>query len=149
RLEYFIEEKPLGKAGSVKNGEAFLDETFVVISGDALTDIDLSEAINFHRAKGTMATLVLKRVAIPIEYGVVITNREDEVTTFLEKPNCGEVFSDTVNTGIYILEPEVLEYIEPETKFDFSKVLFPILLKKGQPIYGYVTDEYWCDIGNP
>lgn len=149
RLEYFIEEKPLGTAGSVKNGEAFLDETFVVISGDALTDIDLSEAINFHRAKGAMATLVLKRVAIPLEYGVVITNREDEVTRFLEKPNWGEVFSDTVNTGIYILEPEVLEYIEPETKFDFSKDLFPILLKKGQPIYGYVTDEYWCDIGNP
>ncbi len=148
-LEYFIEDKPLGTAGSVKNGEHFLEETFIVISGDALTDIDISKAIEFHREKGAIATLVLKRVEIPLEYGVVITNREGEITRFLEKPNWGEVFSDTVNTGIYILEPEVLEYIEPGVKFDFSKDLFPMLLKDRQPIYGYITEEYWCDIGNP
>lgn len=149
RLKYFIEDKPLGTAGSVKNGEEFLDETFTVISGDALTNIDLSKVIDFHRTKGAMATLVLKKVAIPLEYGVVITNKENEITRFVEKPNWGEVFSDTVNTGIYILEPEVLKYIEPNTKFDFSKDLFPILLKQGKPMYGYITDEYWCDIGSP
>lgn len=148
-LEYFIEDKPLGTAGSVKNGEHFLDETFIVISGDALTDIDLSSAIDFHKNKGAMATLVLKKVEIPLEYGVVITDRGGEVTRFLEKPNWGEVFSDTVNTGIYILEPEVLEYIEPGEKFDFSRDLFPMLLEDRQPMYGYVTDEYWCDIGSP
>lgn len=148
-LEYFIEDKPLGTAGSVKNGEHFLDETFIVISGDALTDIDLSRAIEFHRKKGAMVTLILKKVEIPLEYGVVITDRGGSVTRFLEKPNWGEVFSDTVNTGIYILEPEVLDYMEPGKKFDFSRDLFPMLLEDRQPIYGYITDEYWCDIGSP
>ena len=148
-LQYFIEDTPLGTAGSVKNGEEFLNETFIVISGDALTDIDLSSAIDFHRRKGAMATLVLKKVEIPLDYGVVITDKGNAITRFLEKPNWGEVFSDTVNTGIYILEPEVLDYIEPGQKFDFSKDLFPMLLKDGKPMYGYVADGYWCDIGSP
>ncbi|HPT77863.1 MAG TPA: sugar phosphate nucleotidyltransferase [Candidatus Atribacteria bacterium] len=148
-LRYFIEDTPLGTAGSVKNAEEFLDETFIVISGDALTDIDLKKAIEFHRERKSVATLVLKRVEIPLEYGVVVTDTEGSIQRFLEKPNWGEVFSDTVNTGIYILEPEVLSYFKGGEKFDFSKDLFPLLLKEKLPMYGYVTDEYWCDIGNP
>jgi len=147
-LSYYVEETPLGTAGSVKNAAAFLDSTFIVISGDALTDFDLSRAMAFHRDSGSLATLVLTRVAIPLEYGVVITGRDGKIVRFLEKPGWGEVFSDTVNTGIYILEPEVLDYIPPGQKFDFSKDLFPLLLKEGRPLFGAVLDGYWCDIGD-
>jgi len=149
KLHYFIEETPLGTAGSVKNAEKILDETFIVISGDALANIDLKKAIEFHKNNNSLATLVLKRVEVPLEYGVVVTDKDYRITRFLEKPNWGEVFSDTVNTGIYILEPEVLDYFEPGEKFDFSQDLFPMLLKDGKAMFGYVTDEYWCDIGDP
>ncbi|NPV29010.1 MAG: NTP transferase domain-containing protein [Firmicutes bacterium] len=148
RFRYFIEEAPLGTAGSVKNAASFLDETFIVISGDALTDCDLQEAMNFHREKGALATLVLTRVACPLEYGVVVTNKEGKITRFLEKPGWGEVFSDTVNTGIYILEPEILEFIEPGKMVDFSKDLYPCLLAAGKPLYAFATRGYWCDVGN-
>jgi len=147
-LNYYIEKVPLGTAGSVKNAEAFLDDTFIVISGDALTDIDLSKAVEFHRKKGSIATLVLKKVDIPLEYGVVVTDNEERITRFLEKPSWGEVFSDTVNTGIYILSPVVLEYFNKNEMFDFAKDLFPILLREKKPMYGYVMDDYWCDIGD-
>lgn len=147
-LHYFIEETPLGTAGSVKNAQEILDETFIVISGDALANINLEKAIEFHRNNNSVATLVLKRVEIPLEYGVVVTDENGAITRFLEKPNWGEVFSDTVNTGIYILEPEVLDYFEAGKKFDFSQDLFPMLLKDKKPMYGYITDEYWCDIGD-
>lgn len=147
-MRYYVEEVPLGTAGSVKNAQPFLDETFVVISGDALTDLDLTRAMEFHRQKGAVATLVLTPVEIPLEYGVVITDRDGRITQFLEKPGWGEVFSDTVNTGIYILEPEVLNYFAPGQKFDFSKDLFPILLREKQPLFGVSLSGYWCDIGN-
>lgn len=148
KMHYFIEETPLGTAGSVKNAEEFLRDTFVVISGDALTDIDLSKAIEFHNKKGSIATLVLKKVDIPLEYGVVVTDNESRITRFLEKPSWGEVFSDTANTGIYILSPEVLGYFKKGEMFDFSKDLFPILLREKKPMFGYITEDYWCDIGD-
>jgi mannose-1-phosphate guanylyltransferase / phosphomannomutase len=147
-MRYFVEEFPLGTAGSVKNAENFLDDTFIVISGDALTDIDLSKAIVFHKDKNSTATLILKEVAVPLEYGVVVTDKEDKITGFLEKPSWGEVFSDKANTGIYILEPEIFSYYEREQKFDFSNDLFPILLKNNRAMYGVVEEGYWCDIGN-
>jgi len=147
-LRYFVEETPLGTAGSVKNAAAFLDETFLVISGDALTDLDLARAVEFHKWQGALATLILTRVAVPLEYGVVITSDDGRITQFLEKPGWGEVFSDTVNTGIYVLEPEVLDYFAPGQKFDFSKDLFPLLLRENRPLYGLALPGYWCDIGN-
>lgn len=147
-MRYFIEETPLGTAGSVKNAEAFLDDTFIVISGDALTDIDLSKAIAYHKKKQSIATLVLKEVPVPLEFGVVVTDNNGKVTGFLEKPSWSEVFSDKVNTGIYILEPEIFNYFEKEQKFDFSNDLFPILLHDKRPMFGYVAEGYWCDIGN-
>ncbi len=147
-MNYFIEETPLGTAGSVKNSGSFLKDTFVVISGDALTDFNLSEAIDYHRAKGAVATLVLTPVEIPLEYGVVITAEDGKIRQFLEKPGWGEVFSDTVNTGIYILEPEVLDLIPEGKKFDFSQELFPLLLNNGEPLFGVSLNGYWCDIGN-
>ncbi len=148
KLRYFVEKTPMGTAGSVKNAEEFLDDTFIVISGDALTDINLSKAIDYHIKKQSLATLVLKKVDIPLEYGVVVTDDEGRIIRFLEKPSWGEVFSDTVNTGIYILSPEVLGFFNKNEVFDFSKDLFPILLKENKPMYGYITDEYWCDIGD-
>ncbi len=148
RMRYYVEQKPLGTAGSVKNVEDFLEDPFLVISGDALTDIDLGNAIAFHKSKRAMATLVLKRVDIPLEYGVVVTDDSGRIVRFLEKPSWGEVFSDTVNTGIYILSPEIFNWIKSDEVFDFSKDLFPALLKENKPLYGYVTNDYWCDIGD-
>jgi mannose-1-phosphate guanylyltransferase/phosphomannomutase len=147
-LNYFTEDVPLGTGGSVKNAEAFLDDTFIVISGDALTDIDIKKAIEYHKEKQSKATLVLKKVSVPLEYGVVITDEMGKIIRFLEKPSWGEVFSDTVNTGIYILEPEVLNYYKKGDKFDFSKDLFPQLLRDEVPMYGYVMEDYWNDIGD-
>lgn len=149
KLNYLIEEKPLGTAGGVKNAEQFLDKTFVVVSGDVLTDINLSKALDFHKQSGATATIVLTRVPNPIEYGIVITDKKGRVKQFLEKPGWGEVFSDTINSGIYILEPEVLKHVQSEAEVDFSKHLFPRLLQQGEPLYGYVAEGYWCDIGNP
>ncbi|WP_438444489.1 sugar phosphate nucleotidyltransferase [Gorillibacterium sp. sgz5001074] len=148
RLHYFEEEAPLGTAGSVKNAEEFLDETFLVLSGDALTDYDLGAAVRFHKTKRATATLVLARVDVPLEFGVVMTDPKDRVVRFLEKPGWGEVFSDTVNTGIYILEPEVLRCFDRGMEFDFSKELFPMLLMMDRPMYGYRAEGYWSDIGN-
>lgn len=147
-IKYYIEDKPLGTGGSVKNAHEFLDSTFVVISGDGFTNIDLTKAYEFHIEKGAKATLVLKREPVPLEYGVVITDERGKIIRFLEKPSWGEVFSDTINTGIYILEPEVLDYYKIGENFDFSKDLFPRLLKDNIPIYGYISEDYWCDIGD-
>jgi len=147
-IRYSVEESPLGTAGSVKQAQEYLDETFIVISGDAVTDIDLGAVIAYHKAKQALATITLYHVPNPLEYGVVITDGEGRIQQFQEKPSWGEVISDTVNTGIYVLEPEVLNYFEPGVSFDFSKDLFPILLSRGDPMYGYVADGYWCDVGN-
>lgn len=148
KLYYFEENEPLGTAGSVKNGESFLDETFIVLSGDALTDFSLADAVQFHKEKNALVTILLYQVDHPLEYGVVMTDEDGRVIRFLEKPTWSEVFSDWVNTGIYIIEPEVLQWIEPGVEFDFSKDLFPLLMEKGMPIYGYKASGYWSDIGN-
>ena len=148
-MTYAVEEdQALGTAGCVKNVSDLLDETFLVISGDSITDFDLQAAIQFHRQKGAKATLVLTRVPNPIEFGVVITDESHRIVRFLEKPTTSEIFSDTINTGIYILEPEVLDYIPANCEQDFSKDLFPLLLEKGEPLYGYVAEGYWCDVGH-
>lgn len=142
------EEKPLGTAGCVKNIQEHLDETFIIISGDSLTDFDLSEAVRFHKEKGSKATIVLTRVENPLEFGVVITDEEGRIQRFLEKPTSSEVFSDTINTGIYVLEPELLDLLPPDEEKDFSKDLFPKILEQNLPMYGYVAEGYWCDVGN-
>ncbi len=147
-IHYAIEETPLGTAGSVKNAQEFLDEPFVIISGDAVTDIDLQEVIAFHQERGAKATLTLYRVPNPLEYGVIITDAEGKITQFLEKPSWGEVISDTVNTGIYVIDPSVLDLIEEGVQTDWSKDVFPKLLESGQPLYGYVAGGNWTDVGD-
>src|SRR5256712_3004110 len=148
RLRYSIEESPLGTGGSVRQLYQDLEGTFLVISGDALTDIDLSKVVAFHRERGAAVTLTLVHVPNPLEYGVVITNPDGRIAKFLEKPSWGEVFSDTINTGIYGIEPRVLERFPQGEVFDFSKDLFPRLLAEGEPLYGYIADGYWTDIGS-
>ncbi len=148
KLHYAIEaERALGTAGCVKNVEEILGGTFLVISGDSLTDIDLTGALEFHRRKGAKVTIVLAHIPNPADFGVVILNEDARVRRFLEKPSASEVFSDAVNTGIYILEPEILDYLHPDTEADFSQDLFPQLLAHDEPMYGYVAKGYWCDIG--
>jgi mannose-1-phosphate guanylyltransferase / phosphomannomutase len=149
RIEYAVEDQPLGTAGSVRNAIALLDETFVVISGDALCDFDLSAIVEFHRERGALATIALKSVDNPLEFGVVIVDDEGRIERFLEKPSWGQVFSDTINTGVYVIEPELLERIPKDEPYDFSKQLFPELLAEGAPLYGYVVPDhhYWQDIG--
>ena len=149
QMTYAVEEdQPLGTAGCVKNIAELLDDTFMVISGDCITDFDLSAAIQFHRDRGSKATLVLAHVPNPIEFGVVITDENLRIRRFLEKPSSSEIFSDTVNTGIYILEPELLDYLPANQECDFSKDLFPLLLEKDVPMYGYIAEGYWCDVGH-
>jgi mannose-1-phosphate guanylyltransferase/phosphomannomutase len=148
QIGYSVEESPLGTAGSVKLAARQLDETFLVISGDALCDLDVSALIAFHRERQAAVTIGLKAVDNPLEFGIVVTDDEGRVERFLEKPSWGQVFSDTINTGIYVLEPEVLRHVPTDRPFDFSKELFPYLLEMGRPIYGYAMEGYWQDIGN-
>lgn len=148
QMHYFLEKEPLGTAGGVRAARDFLDETFFVLSGDGLTDCDLSAALRFHREKKAMATIVLKEVRMPTEYGVAVTAQDGRVQSFLEKPDWSDVLSDRVNTGIYILEPQALDRIEPGVQADFSKDLFPMLMRQGCGVYGYEMQGYWCDIGD-
>src|SRR5579884_577626 len=148
-ISYSVEETPLGTAGSVKLAEELLrDDTFLVISGDALTDFDLTKIVANHKANKAKATLTLYHVPNPLEYGVVIVDDEGRIRQFLEKPGWGEVFSDTVNTGIYVLEPSIFDYYPAGKPVDFSQDVFPQLLARGDALYGYVADGYWCDVGN-
>lgn len=146
-IDYSLEEQPLGTAGSVKNAEHLLKEPFLVISGDALTDFNLAKIIAFHNESKALATLTLTRVPNPLEYGVIIVDEDGHVTQFLEKPSWGEVFSDTVNTGIYVLDPEVFKYIPKGKITDWSKDVFPSLLRKSDAMYGYIAEGYWTDVG--
>ena len=147
-LTYSVEDSPLGTAGSVMLARSQLTEPFVVISGDSLTDIDLVAAARFHRERRALATIVLKPVPNPLEYGVVVADEEGRVQRFLEKPSWGEVFSDLANTGIYVLEPAVFEYFKAAEVTDWSGDVFPKLLKEGEPVFGWVADGYWEDVGS-
>ena len=147
RMVYATEENPLGTAGSVRNAMDELQEPFLVISGDVLTDIDLAGIVEFHRERKALVTIGLKAMENPLEFGIVITRDDGSIERFLEKPSWGQVFSDTINTGIYVLEPEVFEYIQPGEPVDFSSEVFPRLLDDGMPMFGYVAGGYWEDVG--
>ena len=148
KMQYVKAVADYGTAGSVKNAQEHLKERFIIISGDVLTDFDLTKAIDFHISKGAKATILLTRHPMPLQYGIVMTDAEGKITRFLEKPSWGQVFSDTINTGIYILEQDVLDLIPYRKEFDFSKDLYPLMLEKNIPLYGYIADGYWRDVGN-
>ncbi|MDR3195336.1 MAG: NDP-sugar synthase [Endomicrobium sp.] len=148
RLEFSKEKTLLGTAGAIKKKENFFDDTFVVMSGDGLSDVNLKKVLEFHKKKKSIATIALKKIVSRFEYGIAVTNKSGKIKKFVEKPSWGDVFNDDINTGIYVFEPEIFNYIPKDTFFDFSMDLFPLLMKKGKKIFGYLMDEYWTDIGN-
>jgi mannose-1-phosphate guanylyltransferase/phosphomannomutase len=124
------------------------DGPFFVMSGDGLSDIDLSAMYAFHRRRGSVATMATKRIDARFEYGVTLTDSSQRIKGFMEKPSWGDVFSNKVNTGIYLFEPEVLKLIPKNRPYDFGHELWPKLLKMKKPLFAYETDSYWCDVGN-
>lgn len=148
-IKYSFEEELLGTAGGVKNNEWFLrEDTFLVMSGDALTDVDLDALVESHRRQGGVATLALKRVEDPSHYGVVVLDDSGRVTGFQEKPAREDALSQLCNSGIYVFEPEILRYIPAESFYDFGDHVFPLLLQKDTPFYSYQIPTYWNDVGN-
>ncbi|URR35570.1 NDP-sugar synthase [Thermosynechococcus sp. HN-54] len=144
--------KALGSAGGIKRIQdfhPFFDDTFVVLCGDALIDLDLTAAVAWHRKKGAIATVIMKTV--PKEdvssYGVVVTDESDRIVAFQEKPAVEEALSNNINTGIYIFEPEIIDYIPSNQEYDIGSQLFPKLVEMGAPFYGLAMDFEWIDIG--
>lgn len=149
-IKYVLPDGDYGTAGAVKKAEKFVGkDDFIVISGDLVTDFDLNEIIGFHKLRNSFATICLTQVEDPLQFGVVITDKASKILRFLEKPGWGEVFSDTINTGIYVFKSEVLKYIPEDTPYDFSKDLFPTLMARNINLYGFTAQGYWRDVGNP
>jgi NDP-sugar pyrophosphorylase family protein len=148
-IHYAVEATPLGTAGAYKNAEDHLTQTTVVFNGDVLTDLDLSAVIAFHRERKAAATIVLTPVDNPSAYGLVETESDGRVRRFLEKPKADEITCNTINAGVYILEPEVLSFIPPREQFSFEYQLFPALLAARRPFFAYTWNGYWLDIGAP
>ncbi len=148
-ITYSYEEELLGTAGGVKKlGQQLGDDSFLVISGDALTDLNLTKLAEFHMGHGGIATLVLTPVDDPSKYGVVITDENGLIEGFQEKPSPGEARSNVANSGIYMFKPEVLEMIPEGSFYDFGSQLFPRFLEEGIEFYGYRHDDYWNDVGS-
>lgn len=148
KLRYYEESRPMGTAGSMKMAKDHLKGTFFVLSGDCLTDCDLTAALAFHRERKALATLVLRRVRVPLPYGVVLCGEDGRITRFIEKPAWNRVFSNLVNTGVYILEPDIFDRIPDQGAPDFGRDIFPALVADGLPVYGFETAAYWCDVGD-
>lgn len=149
-MQYRVEEEPLGTAGAVKNCRDFYgDEDFLVISGDAACDFRLSRLMEEHKRRGAAVTLALYRHSEPLRYGLAVTDGEDRIRGFVEKPDWSRVVTDLVNTGIYIISPKIMELVPEGREFDFAKDLFPLLLKRGELMLGLPMEGYWCDVGTP
>lgn len=147
-IRYITPDADYGTAGAVKYTEEFIKDKFVVISGDVLTDFNLTEIMQFHKEKNSLATISLYSAENPLQYGIVLTNDENKIVRFLEKPSSSEVFSDTINTGIYCFNKQIFDYIPKGENYDFSKDLFPKLLGLNESLYGYKCKGYWRDVGN-
>ncbi|MCK9374216.1 MAG: sugar phosphate nucleotidyltransferase, partial [Sulfuricurvum sp.] len=150
KITYVVPDDDYGTAGAVKRAQEYIgNENFIIISGDLVTDFDFQKIFDYHKAKNSRLTITLTSVENPLEFGVVIANEEGRIEKFLEKPSWGEVFSDTINTGIYIIEPEILDYIPKNENFDFAKDLFPLLMREGISLMAGYAEGYWRDVGNP
>jgi NDP-sugar pyrophosphorylase family protein len=148
-VQYSYEPELLGTAGGVKSNESFFGgDTFLIMSGDALTDVDLTGLIAAHRRYGSVATIAVKEVSDPSLYGVIVTDDEDRVVGFQEKPSLEEARSRLCNCGIYVFEPDILDRIAPAGFDDFGKRVFPDLLRAHVPFHACTIDEYWSDVGN-
>ncbi len=149
KILWSVEDQLWGDAGSLKRVEDFLkDDTFIVIGGDDLTDMDLTKLVKTHKEKKALATIALSLVDDPSEYGIVLMNEDSRITRFLEKPKGEVIFSNTANTGVYVFEPEIFDLIPRGTFYLFGKQVFPLLLEQHLPIYGHLTASYWKDVGN-
>ena len=148
-IRYAVESTPLGTGGAFKNAEEFINSTTVVFNGDVLTSLDLGAVIARHRERKAVATLVLTRVDNPSAYGLVETDSDGWVRRFIEKPGPAEITCDTINAGIYVLEPSVLQYMPKGEAYSFERGLFPTLLEKNEPVLSVILDKYWIDIGTP
>ncbi len=148
-VTYSYEERLLGSAGAAKRLEWFLDETFIVLYGDVLTDLDITTLVERHRAAGAAVTLALYRVSDPTRCGIVQLAADGRITRFVEKPSREEAFSNLANAGIYIVQPRVLDFIPVDRPFDFGHDLFPLLMRHGLPVYGHELAAYVLDIGSP
>lgn len=148
-LQYVQPDDDYGTAGAVAFARDFLDDTFIIVSGDLVTNFDFKKIEKFHKKNKSKLTITLTSVEDPLQFGVVIANEENKIERFLEKPSWGEVFSDTINTGIYVIEPEILDYIPYKENFDFAKDLFPTLMENNVDLWGFSLDGYWRDVGNP
>jgi NDP-sugar pyrophosphorylase family protein len=148
RIKYIVEAIPLGTAGAFRNAAGLIRETTVVLNGDVLTDIDLGAVLELHRERGAAATIVLAPVPNPTEYGFVEADEAGRVKRFVEKPEPEAVTADTINAGIYVLEPRVLDYIPEGEPFMFEYDVFPRLLEAGEAFYGYTWRGYWRDVGS-
>ena len=149
KINYVLPDDDYGTAGAVGLAREHLDTTFMIVSGDLVSDFDLQKIVDYHFEKESKLTITLTSVENPLQFGVVIVNDEGRIEKFLEKPSWGEVFSDTINTGIYLIEPEILEYIPRGDNYDFAKDLFPALMADGVPLMGVNAAGYWRDVGNP
>lgn len=149
KIHYTVEASPLGTAGAYKNAEEHLTQTAVVFNGDVLTDIDIAKVVAYHRERKAAATIVLTPVENPSAYGLVETEADGRVRRFLEKPKAEEITCNTINAGIYILEPHILKYIPAGERFSFEYQLFPALLQNNEAFYAYTMSDYWLDIGTP
>jgi len=149
KIRYILPEDDFGTAGAVKKASEYIDKTSLIISGDLITDFNINKLIDFHRDKHSRATICLTSVEDPLQFGVVITDKNGRIVKFLEKPGWGEVFSDTINTGIYVIERDIFDLIPDNKPFDFSKDLFPLIMNKGITLYGFNAEGYWRDVGNP
>ena len=149
-IRYSVEKWPLGTGGSVKKAEKYIDDTFMVVSGDVLTDVNFKDVVKYHKEKGAIATMVLTEVEDPTHFGIAVMDKNHKITEYLEKPSPEEAFSNVANTGIYIFEPEIFDFFDGKDKeVDFSKDIFPEVIKQDAGIYGYVFNGYWNDIGRP
>ena len=150
KITYVVPDDDYGTAGAVKLAQEYIgDDNFIIISGDLVTDFDFQKIFDYHKEKNSKLTITLTSVENPLEFGVVIANENGKIEKFLEKPSWGEVFSDTINTGIYIIEPEILDYIPKNENYDFAKDLFPSLMHEGVDLMAGYADGYWRDVGNP
>ena len=149
RLTYCVENSPMGTAGAVKNAEEYLNGISIILNGDIFTDLNIADMITFHRRKKAKITIALKWVDDISGFGVVETDSDQRVKQFIEKPSPGEATTNWINAGIYILEPEVLGHVPTNSHYMFEKGLFPLLLKLGEPVYGYPFSGYWLDMGTP
>ena len=148
-IRYVVEAQPLGTAGAFKNARDVIDSRTIVFNGDILTDIDLGEVVKFHEARKAAVTIVLTPVENPRAYGLVETEADGAVRRFLEKPKGDEITTNNINAGIYVIEPDILNHIPADEVFSFEYDLFPKLLAKGVPVFGFTSTDYWIDIGTP